>query len=244
MADLIETLKKMYRLFSSYKIRYEEEKKKREALEAEIAEAIHGKTILNCFEGNQLICNEDIIHQLLISKNVAADWWKLTEEQRRVLGDYIIRKYASGYIKKYGEKRNEEIEWKRAVCMQHAMVRYCKLNFREPIYDLSKCYFLNSKNEVECFYKPPEECFWLPCYITNVVGSAFAHTISALQINKNFKNFDSWVFFQYSNSNIKPGNWQMPHGKEVSILRLRIENIKCWQINHDLLIKWRIIKAT
>ena len=64
--------------------------------------------------------------------------------------------------------------------------------------------------KTQCMYR--DDYFDLPVYIVVVgtVDSAFAHEICGILINQDTTDHNSWIYFQYSNHNIKLGDWQIP----------------------------------
>jgi len=58
----------------------------------------------------------------------------------------------------------------------------------------------------------------LPVYVVIVSSSNFGHAINAVLIGDNPLNFSDWRFFEPQNdSNVKPGDWDMPFGCDVAI---------------------------
>jgi len=49
-------------------------------------------------------------------------------------------------------------------------------------------------------------------YITTIIAPQGGHVINAEYLLNNQKGMKEWKFSQYENSDIKPGNWQMPYG--------------------------------
>ena len=102
--------------------------------------------------------------------------------------------------------------------------------------------------------KKTEYCYWiesfdLPVFLasTYTYHALFAHSICAFQIRKDQKDFNSWRFFQYTNDNIKPGNWQMPcnyEGDEVYVNVKKLINFDCGGYNSNTIAKWKIDKDT
>lgn len=198
--------------------------------------------VKKCFSDGALTCDRDTIYQLLIDKHVSRQWWSLTKEQRFTLGTYIIRNFLPyRQVTQLGQGDSNcegtNIGWYYGSCVSNAILRYAIMNHKTPVGDLSQCYF--KETEVKCF---TDESYWLPCFVVGVdgVNHKFGHEICGLQIGEDINDFHSWVFFQYNNSNIKPGSWQMPKDSEVMIEEL--ENVGCRWLKHKVIAEWYIDK--
>lgn len=174
-----------------------------------------------CFNGSTLSCSEDAVHQHLIKKSVSREWWDLTVAQRKDLGKYIIRDFVPFYqLSSCGAGdpncAGGTISWRSISCVGNAIIRYTRMHSTH-LYSKLKNIYYKYNGETKCLYAFYDDCFWLPCYTVGVDKVGFGHEICALQIGEDITDFDSWVFFQYGDDDIKPGNRQMPYGVDVTI---------------------------
>ena len=78
---------------------------------------------------------------------------------------------------------------------------------------ISKYYWSMDKEDAVCYIRYD---FGLPVYIASVSitssddGCSYGHSVNAVQLGMDPMDWDSWRFFQYDNSLIRPGDWQMP----------------------------------
>ena len=191
------------------------------------------------FSGDTIIANKNTIHELLINQGISRQWWNITEIQRRKLGEYIIRNFLPRrQVTNIGEEKDGAIVWRSGSCVSNALLRYAKM--QEPMENQKRCYYLDGGEH--CY---AEEAFFLPCYCVGCDGydangkCNFGHELCALLVKEGDEaNFDSWIFFQYSSIDIKPGNWQMPRNSDVMIEELI--DAGCSWINHKTIVKWHI----
>lgn len=211
--------------------------------------------IRRCIRDDRIVCSKEIIHYLLKNKIIAKRWWELTDREREIFADYIIRNWLFYYIpyKREGQRecKGGTGDWKRAVCLHNALIRYLRFGKGEKHYDqISSCYWSRDGKEEYCYW---EESYDLPVFPVSVVtmGPGYGHAICAIQIKKNKKDFNSWRFFQYSNANIKIGDWQMPckytyQGEEKAIYVCINEPIllSCGGYSSNRIVKWNIDLVT
>jgi len=196
----------------------------------------------------KVICDKDTLHDnWLITKKLSKIWWLLTDEERNNVAGFIIRSWLFFIIDfvREGEKdcKGGTGSWKSAYCIHNEIIRYLRFGEGKKHYDeISHCYWKTiEKGEIEyCYWM---ESYDLPVYPCSVVtiGPGFGHGICAFQIKKNPKDFSSWRFFQYTNDNIKPGNWQMPCHANGNTIHIRINMpSKLWC--HGYVVKYEIAK--
>lgn len=152
------------------------------------------------------------MHQLLINKIISAQWWQISDKERSIFTDWILSNYLRFLIRfrrnGKGDCRGGEGEKIKICCMQNAVIRFVLLGDGQSLYDqISNCYWSRA-NDIGREHCYGEFSFNLPVYTVYVAN--FYHEICAIQISSDINDFNSYRFFQYANTNIRPGNWQMP----------------------------------
>ena len=169
------------------------------------------------------------LHAYLSDGSVARDWWSLSYDSRKQLGINIIQWWSVplGSVP-YGTKSNTKPNWDPytdphsndfvVLCRGDAGIRYCimcgELDCPNDLW-----YFIAGfqPGQGEWYKQEYSTPFHLPVYVANKSGVGENHTICALQIGENEADFSNWIFFQYGNADIKPGNWQMPYGATLKV---------------------------
>ena len=180
-----------------------------------------------CLTDGVVTCGWDALHTKLNNLDVSRFWWFLTRDERYSIAEMAIKNtlfYELWYGR--GGKANcegGEGDFVGIVCCQNGVIRYLKFGVPVPIVDMTTgyvdaCYFKRLLSDpTETCYR--QDAYNLPCHIVNCIehftGPGFAHTMCAIQVCEGFDSLDNWIVFQYDDFDIKPGNWQMPHDKEV-----------------------------
>ncbi len=190
-------------------------------------------------------CTDTKMHSLLVDKKIANVWWQLTDNERSVLADYILKHYLLMNIYLWGTGNTNCLggvtEWKTAYCAHNAVIRFMLFGKADE-YKIVSCYYKHPVlNTIHCFWSG--NCFGLPVYPVSVIataGPSFGHAICAFQIKNDVNDFNSWRFFQYEDSNIKPGNYQMPcgSGRTVFVQVCDVYSIDCGGYSYDIKAKW------
>ena len=201
----------------------------------------------DCFSGSEVICDTETLHPYLTDKTVSKIWWCLSREQRYNLGTFIIKRIVNPSFPLYLLGNGKVIYcqttqgnkgcagptdgWVRASSVQHALLRFCRMNLKEPepipegmesywkgkesLFDsYSCCYYRYWEKEAYCWVDlTRKEEYHLPCYVATV-NDNFA--ICALQIGTDQWEFDSWIFFQHDQI-IRPCSIQMPLNSIVRV---------------------------
>lgn len=173
----------------------------------------------------------DELYAYLISKSISRDWWSLPESERRELASRIINWWSVpfGTIITVGEGDLDcvgNIHTIKQVghnpCSYNADIRCCLFsgNLQGIACPSNKYYLL--RNEWHC-YRVND--FGLPTFSSVTLAQwnetrqnwDWAHSIVAIQVGENKLDFYSWLFFQYTATDIKPGDYQMPSPGEVII---------------------------
>ncbi len=193
--------------------------------------------VRTCISNSSISCSYEIIHSMLTNKKIADVWWQLTDNERNILAEYIITHYLFQTIPLWSTGDDECIggvnTWNEAVCVHNTIIRFMLLGKAET-FKLTNCYYKLYTNDItRCYWSGT--CFDLPVYFASIVSTAgssidFAHSICAIQIKEDSNSFNSWRFFQYDNSNIKPGNWQIPCGNGITI-RVTINKLTYLECN-------------
>lgn len=190
--------------------------------------------ILDVFgDGDTVIASTELLYYFLSQKIVAEYWWDLSDVQRNNLAGTILGAYtrfdAANYA--YGKDGHGDCDgiyysWQAAHCEQDAIIKWAKIGDNlDWLAKMRNCYWRHwsiphNSYVVFCY---GEVSFGLPVYIVTVYG----HCICALQIKENQDCFTSWRFFQYDNTNITPGNYQMPCGTGKSVKIVNLRKIDC-----------------
>ena len=186
----------------------------------------------DCLEDGKVVCNWSVLEKYLLDHTVSNLWWDLTEAERRSIAETAIKNtlfYELWYGR--GGKANcegGEGDFVGIVCMQNAIIRCLKFGVPIPIVDMTTgyvdaCYFKRSLSDpIETCYK--QDTYNLPCHLVmcmeHFTGPGWVHAMCAIQVREGFDSLDNWIVFQYSDFDIKPGNWQMPRDKKVKMIAL------------------------
>lgn len=172
-----------------------------------------------CLSGGAVSCDWNTLHARLINHDVSRLWWFLTESERRSIAEKAIKNTMLYRIYLYGIGEYGCIgdvgEWKTAVCAQNFVIRYAKFSGMGTgqYTDLTNCYWKLSDESTDEICYVPEHSYGLPC---NSVGS-LGHVMCGIQVVHGLDSLDNWIVFQYSDFDIKWGNWQMPADGGVSV---------------------------
>lgn len=222
---------------------------KSEAIQLNIVDTV-GEFREQCLLNTTITCSNQILHDnWLITKKLVEIWWMLTSNERKTVANYIIENWQPYFYCSYWRDGQSDCkgglgDWKGAVCLHNAVIRYLRFANGYKHYDeISHCYFKVNEEE-HCYY---EEDFGLPIYLSGVVshGAGYGHAICAFQLEEDVTDFNSWQFFQYSNLNITPSDPQMPCGYGGEYVTLSIKNNivfsgGCASYSHSWLAKWKI----
>lgn len=180
-----------------------------------------------------LSLDSETLHEYLLDGYVAKVWWDLANTERREVADRIIAEWGQpfGMIQKVAilEGRKGIIIGGRIIddrikefpCVYNAIIRYSILN--HPITEQEQFYWHEKK-----WHSVTGEGFGLPVYFIRVSADwdkeqgeySFDHAVAGLQIKKPLSNFNSWLFFQYTNGDIQPPNSQMPKDSRIEVYEL------------------------
>jgi len=185
-------------------------------------------------EPDYLSMSKDELFHYLTSGAVARDWWNLSYQDRRELAVKIIELWTctigrTPFLSRGDPNSQSPPDWNPFLdphpslqwlchCGESTGIRYCLLCGDIPC-PLDIYYFRDSDEKWYCEYC--SDAFHLPVFrgIAILVESNFVHFFPAMQIGEDMTDFNSWVFFQYETADIKPGDWQMPHGATVRVCK-------------------------
>ena len=190
---------------------------------------------LECLSGGAVTCDWDTLRVRLENNDVSRFWWFLTEAERRSIAEMAVKNTLFYFIShgRYGKPncKGGEGDFKNIVCVQNALIRYLKFGSDNPPGG-DTCYYKHPITNDEFCYVPDAK-YGLPCCRCSCrsYDLEFAHSMCALQVNEDFKKFDSWIFFQYSDFDIKPGNWQMPIDKYPGNIYVKVAVVTSLQCN-------------
>lgn len=168
-----------------------------------------------CIQDETITCNKQTLHKLLINNLISNIWWDLTYDERLLLSQKLVYYFGTMRVKAvyYGESDcagydpKHKTAYPHNKCAYNATIRYLKFNHPLPGTDTDMYWEDNYTGEMHCY---TEEEFNLPAYFTEVdYPSGTDHAIVALQLGEDVNDFNNWLFFQYTNTNIQPGDYQM-----------------------------------
>lgn len=202
----------------------------------------------------EVTCSREVMHDnWLITKKLADKWWLLERSERDIVADYVIRNWGITTHRYMRDGKPDcaggEGEWSRAVCLHNAFIRLLLFANGADFYsEINHCYYTpDSKPIVNEYCYWQGEDFGLPVYLCGITRPGFGHAICAFQLDTDMVDFNNWQFFQYTNPNIIPGDWQMPCGSEEHLTNVRIEKIismciTCSGCGINIITKWKIDK--
>jgi len=198
-----------------------------------------------CLTDGTVTCDWDTLRGKLENHDVSRFWWFLTEPERRSIAEMAI-KNTLFYTLWYGRSGKSNCEGgeggiSRLSCIHNTIIRYLKFGQDAPIGG-DNCYYRRTRSSDEFCYVPDIK-YGLPCYECTCAtyGPGFGHFMCAIQVNKNIEELDSWIVFQYSSFDIKPGHWQMPvdeHPGNIFVQISVITSLGCSSYNTDELVRW------
>ena len=209
---------------------------------------------------------EPDLDRRLKSGEIGANWWSYSQSERLSYARYAIENYSTGIsIRKKAEGQADcagepYTDISTAVaCYKHFLVRFCRLgNSDLPTAPAHKsvtfAYWQDPQGIWHCLYCP--DSFKLPIYEAIRVRAWFSspdapfhiqHSMCALQVRAYPSDFDSWIFFQYGDTDIKPGapvETVANMMKEGDLLVLRnITHLRTWGHRYgDEVYCWEITR--
>lgn len=200
-----------------------------------------------CISNQKISVTWDLLKTWLINHSVSKIWWGLTETERRSIGEHAIKNTIYYTIIERGTGSpgciGTNITWKKAYCVDNSRVRIFK--FGEPFNNVDSCYFKDKSWDIKCYNF--NEYYKLPVFNVSArtqVGATdvFGHSMSGLQVNKDTTKYSSWVVFQYSDWDLKPGSRHIPTHKydlDLAISKLTaLDNcVTAWG---DYINYWRL----
>ena len=166
-------------------------------------------------------------------------WWDITKEERIWIIKQLNYFYVGGKVSKYWRpdlRPSVPGKWHKAQCLRNSQIKWFTLaNWpdHEVVYkelgfwgepevgsqrcDLEYCKQMDSEGTVRPAL--PKFSFFLPCHMTTCMAGGMKddgkidlinHSICAMQIDHDTKDFYSWFFFQYNDVPIVPWEgWQI-----------------------------------
>jgi len=189
--------------------------------------------------------DKEKLYPYLTSGYVADRWWDLPSRNRRILAQNIIDWWSVPFkVGRYKYPYNGGWRERRADCSIGVVARMSIIGDWETICTRGEYYLASWEGHADWYEFGDRSCFYLPCYIVKVQGYGFNHGICGLQLDKDMTIFDNWLFFQYDNGNIRPGDWQMPIELEgvrtfVSIERTT-KKLKANSMNYETITEWEL----
>lgn len=187
-----------------------------------------------------LSMSKNELYEELITGYVSSAWWDMSEADRRELALRIIN-WWSIPLSIYEIKTWPNWEIRKPYCLGNASIRFSIIG------DCSLCFpsSIVVGDDTPDYWKlggtwkafGEDDCFNLPCKLCVVNATDFSHAICALQIGEDQLDFDSWIFFQYNEADIKPGDSQMPAPGSTEILNVNTVYLGGWS-DTELIAKW------
>lgn len=177
---------------------------------------------IECLSNGVVSCDWATLEARLNNHDVSMFWWFLEETERRSIAEMAIKNILFFTISS-ARSGNPDCEggigeWKLAQCVTNTIVRYQKFKYI-PSESVGSCYWKHpTTGEEKCIYQT--DTYNLPC---NIVGcytddDEWGHGMCAVQVVRGTDSLDNWIVFNYSDFDIKPGNWQMPNNSTVSMM--------------------------
>lgn len=149
----------------------------------------------------------------LVSGYIGENWWDFTEPERRRIAETAIRNVLFYEIGS-GRYGNANCAGGTGgvlnfMCGHNATIRALKFG-RTSITGGDESYYNDLDGNEHCFV--PNERFDLPCdyIVATSHDGCWGHSLCGIRVNKNIDDLNSWIMFQYSDFDIKPGDWQIP----------------------------------
>ena len=162
-------------------------------------------------------------------------WWHLSEKYRRLIANMAISDHLPGTIRSFSDDNGATWGGAAGVCVANAYVHLMK--FGAPTAGAMRDHWSNFYWKLRSWSTTThpyvtDDNYWLPVYWAGAGGWYFghyiAHAMAAIQVRKGFASHEDWIVFQYSNTNIRCGDWQLPSdNSNVSFYPVRLS------INHD-----------
>lgn len=196
-----------------------------------------------CISGSTITCTDEVMHTKLANHQIASVWWQLTDDERNTIAEYAITHFLFRLISRIGQGNSDctggVTDWRYAVCSQNAIIRFELFGDAEN-YKLTDCYYKTDGDSEIYYCYWSGECFKLPVYLVTIDNLDGAHNVCAIQVKEDINNFSSWRFFQYTNSNIQPGNYQMRcgTGQNLWVVICEIDTIGCDGWSYSSKVKW------
>jgi len=183
-----------------------------------------------CISSDTIICDYDTLSDFSKKGDLLDVWWLLNKTERKNISISLIQgannEYSIGGI--VPQICNDGLPLCAGInpvncggteCGTNAGLRYVLFNEFDNV-GIDTCYFIGFDNTTRCFYISFENKIKLPCNYVSVDASEtlFGHKICAIQIGEDVTDITNWLFFQYNESNIVLGTWQIPYGTYITIL--------------------------
>ncbi len=176
-----------------------------------------------CMQDNNIICSSHIMNSFGEDGTLKDIWSNLTIDERRNIGISLFNYLNSDVFHTStinticGDANcSAPMALPNGMCGPNAIIRVLRLGTSDKMMDW--CHYINGTGNIVSYYYP--NSYGLPVYAARVEGTNSAHSIVALQIGDDFSDFNSWLFSQYSNPNIIPGDSQMPITTNVMLVNL------------------------
>ena len=135
-----------------------------------------------------------------------------------------------------------------APCLQNAIIRWSGESQYAPNFDdeIEQCYWRwSSWFSESCYTEWDAGSQDDPVYYAYIGNGdlEFNHAVCAEYEGGGMSNFDNWRFFQYRDSNIEPGDSQMPCGTDTDdtyVLVQRTNDVSCSNIDATTIYSWDI----
>lgn len=170
-----------------------------------------------CISNETVNVGWSTVELYMINRTVSEIWWYLTEKERRSVlkiadsNNYptTIPEISDGQ----GDCKGSYNNWIKAWCRNHVTI---KLHiYGKPVTDNCKSFYYKTKSgSKHCYYT--NQYYDLPYSYVAIRGPEiggtdyFAHAVCGIQVSQDTSTYKSWVFFQYGDHDIKPGNYQIP----------------------------------
>jgi hypothetical protein len=171
-----------------------------------------------CLSDGSVVCSWDVLKTRLEDHTVSGLWWDLTQDERRSIAVTATKNTLCFRIYSWRPGQPDciggEGEWRNADCGINSVVRIWKFGTDSP--DGYHAYWQDPATSIEYCYVPDIK-YNLPCYSAGVAQPNWGHEIATIQIGEDVSDINSWIFFQYHEFDIRPGEYQFPVPSHLSI---------------------------
>lgn len=205
-----------------------------------------------CMSGDNVVCSYSTLLTYLQNKTVADLWWEFRQNERFNIAQVAIKNILD-YQFQYCSDGNANCagsdgKWYTAICPANAAVRVILFGKVKPT-NADKCYWKHHyDSQSYCFL--PSHQYGLPTYVFEAYASPgvgtkdYGHAMACIQIHQDGSKLTSYVVFQYNDSNIRGGSFQLPtHETPIDINLIEITSVTKSMYSGTTVRSWKKVTA-